>query len=151
MTDQAATPDRPYTDADLRAEAARQYHELTEDPDHGCVGEGMTNSVIHSRANWNSKAWWHSLNEDDRDLAQDAIHDLISGAADVSEWAVTLGAAGLTPHEPYAIRSVTGEWEVAVQVATTGQLTDDARAELLPAIREAVDTVVCRVLGHKPA
>jgi hypothetical protein len=151
MTDQPATPDRPYTDADLRAEAARQHHELTEDPDYGSVGEGMTNSVIHSRADWNSEAWWHSLNEDDRDLAQDAIHDLISGAADVSEWAVTLGAAGLTPHEPYAIHSGPGGYDVAVQVATAGELTDAARGELLAAIRQAVLEASCRVLCVKPA
>ena len=93
---------------------------------------------------------WDDVSEDEHDDAQEKIHDLITGAADVSEWAITLGAAGLTPHEPYAIRSL-GEYDVAVQIATTGQLTDTARDELLDAIREAVLEASCRVLCMKPA
>lgn len=131
--------DRPYTDADLYAEAARQHAVLTEDPDFMGVGEQM-----------DGDATWGRLSEDDFELAQNRIADLIGDAADVSKWAVQLGAAGLTPHEPIAIRSTTAGWEVAVQVATTDQLTDTARADLLDAIRDAVTSTTCRVLGLKP-
>ncbi|MGW1300390.1 hypothetical protein ACWD5R_11340 [Streptomyces sp. NPDC002514] len=77
--------DRPYTDDDLRAEAARQHAALTEDPDFMGVGEQMDDQT------------WRSLSEDAYDAAQRSIHDLINGAADVSEWAVNLGADGLEP------------------------------------------------------
>jgi hypothetical protein len=82
--------DRPYTDDDLRAEAARQHATLTEDPDFVGVGEQMDDEE------------WRSLNADDFDAAQRSIHDLINGAADVSEWAVNLGADGLEP-SPHVI------------------------------------------------
>jgi hypothetical protein len=148
--------DRPYTDADLRAEAARQHHDLTEDPDFMGVGEQMEDSFVPSlRADDSvpslATTWSAALDGDDYGDAQRKIHDLLTNAADVSEWAVQLGAAGLTPHEPIAVRSTTGGWEVAVQVATNPGLTDAARAELLAGIREAVTAVTCRVLGLKPA
>ncbi|MDX2628616.1 hypothetical protein QBA57_28750 [Streptomyces scabiei] len=40
--------DLPYTDDDLRAEAARQHVALTEDPDFMGVGEQMQGSEIES-------------------------------------------------------------------------------------------------------
>ena len=40
--------DRPYTDDDLRAEAARQHAALTEDPDFMGVGEQMQDQEIES-------------------------------------------------------------------------------------------------------
>ena len=147
-------PDLPYTAADLRHEAARQHYDLTEDPDCMSVGDAMWDTHIKSTVTADGGTTWSHLRERDGDAfgaAQLAIHDLITGAADVSEWAITLGAAGLTPHEPHAIHSTTGEWDVAVQVATTGQLTDTARDELLTAIRQAVLEAYCRVLHCKPA
>lgn len=40
---------QPYTDADLRAEAARQLGALTEDPEFMGVGEQMNGADISSR------------------------------------------------------------------------------------------------------
>ncbi|MEU2111855.1 hypothetical protein [Streptomyces sp. NPDC019507] len=77
--------DQPYTQDDLRAEAARQHYTATTDPEFMCVGEQMDDET------------WRSLNEDDHDAAQRAIHSLINGAADVSDWAINLGADGLEP------------------------------------------------------
>jgi hypothetical protein len=138
--------DRPYTDADLIAEAARQHHDLTEDPDYMGVGEQMEYQTITSAPGLT----WDQLGDDDYDSAQEAIHDLIGSAADTSRWAVTLGAAGLTPNEPFAVRSTTGGWQVAVQVATNPEIRDDAHTRLLAEIRTAVDDAVCRVLGMLP-
>jgi hypothetical protein len=138
--------DRPYTDDDLIAEAARQHHELTEDPDFMGVGEQMQGQEVTPDGGVN----WNDFRDETFDAAQRSIHDLITGAADVSEWAVKLGAAELTPHEPLAVRSTTGGWEVAVQVATNPGLTDNARVELLNAIRAAVEETTCRVLGMTP-
>lgn len=82
----------PYTDDDLRHEAARQHKTATEDPDYCCVREQMEDwTPIPSRPG----DYWDELGEGDFDTAQRAIHDLIEGAADTSAWAVNLGADGL--------------------------------------------------------
>lgn len=95
--------DLPYTDADLRHEAARQHHGYTRDRAFDNVGEHMTGAVIHSRQG-EPRACWHDLddiatdgNPDPFDTAQAAIYALIRGAADTSAWAVNLGADGLQP------------------------------------------------------
>ncbi|MEU0671322.1 hypothetical protein ABZ330_00220 [Streptomyces sp. NPDC006172] len=95
--------DRPYTDDDLRAEAARQHAALTEDPDFMGVGEQMQDTEIPSLLppagadGAEGPHWDELLDEDQFDEAQRKIHALITGAADVSEWAVNLGADGLEP------------------------------------------------------
>lgn len=87
--------ERPYTDDDLRAEAAKQLATLGEDPEFMCVGERMEGSPIESTED----STWDQLNDEDFDTAQRSIDDLISNAADVSEWAVNLGADGLEPYD----------------------------------------------------
>jgi hypothetical protein len=91
--------DLPYTDADLRHEAARQLKNTTENTDFVGIGEQMTGTVIPSRAG-EARACWHDLDGLDGDAfgdAQRAIDDLLSKAADTSTWAVQLGADQLAP------------------------------------------------------
>ena len=83
--------DLPYTEDDLLIEAARQHVALTEDPDFGVVGEQMDDDE------------WRSLSAEEFDIAQRRIHGLINAAADVSEWAIHLGADGLEPSNDHAI------------------------------------------------
>ncbi|MGE9282301.1 hypothetical protein ACP4B2_27655 [Streptomyces rochei] len=103
------TTERPYTDDDLRAEAARQHAVLTEDPDFVGVGEQMEDRHIQSTvidedpdfapegATWAGALDPEGDGTDAYAEAQRKIHNLINGAADVSEWAVNLGADGLQP------------------------------------------------------
>lgn len=96
--------DRPYTDDDLRAEAARQHAALIDDPDFMGVGERMDCApVAHTEDGDTVLTWqqllvpegggsWETFGE-----AQRQVHGLINGAADVSEWAINLGADGLEP------------------------------------------------------
>ncbi|MFE0329039.1 hypothetical protein ACFW08_20100 [Streptomyces sp. NPDC058960] len=77
--------DRPYTDDDLRAEAASQHAALLRDPDFMGIGERMDDDT------------WRNLGPDDFEAAQRAVDDLLTKAADISEWAVNLGADGLEP------------------------------------------------------
>ncbi|MFI1734017.1 hypothetical protein ACH40E_33355 [Streptomyces acidicola] len=85
--------DRPYTDDDLRAEAARQHKNATEDPDFSGIGEQMEGHKIPSRGDFQ----WDQLGDHDFETAQRAIDDLLTSAADVSEWAINLGVDGLEP------------------------------------------------------
>ena len=87
--------ERPYTDDDLRAEAARQLAMSTEDPEFMGIAERMEGSKIESA----DDLQWDQLDDDDFDNAQPTIDELINGAADVSEWAIALGADGLEPYD----------------------------------------------------
>jgi hypothetical protein len=137
---------RPYTDADLRTEAARQHALSTEDPDFMGISERMEGSKIPSRGDFQ----WDQLDDADFDTAQRAIDDLLTGAADVSEWAIALGAAGLTPLTEIGIALTTGGYSIAVQIAADPGLTDDAREELIAELSKAITDTAGRVLGCKP-
>lgn len=102
--------DLPYTDADLHHEAARQLKNATEDPDFMGIGEQMDYTPIQSSfvdpdpeqgTKPLSFRTWNQLSHGDFGNAQRAIDDLLGKAADVSEWAVNLGADGLTPTAYY--------------------------------------------------
>jgi hypothetical protein len=139
--------DRPYTDDDLRAEAARQHAALIEDPDFMGVGEQLDGTPIPSTAVdlepetgeplEMSRAWSH-LGDHDFDEAQQKIHDLITGAADVSGWAVGLGADGLEPDEHQLTWSAGQQPIVRVHFAFHDGMSAEARDYLVTAVGEAV-------------
>lgn len=96
----------PYTDDDLRVEAARQHYTATTDPDFVGIGEQMDGSFIDSTVidpdpeqgtEPLTGRKWDDLAPHEFGEAQRAIDDLLGGAADVSEWAINLGADGLEP------------------------------------------------------
>lgn len=116
--------DRPYTDDDLRAEAASQHAALLRDPDFMGIGEHMDDDA------------WRNLSPDDFEAAQRAVNDLLTKAADVSEWAINLGADGLEPVE-HQIGFKAGERPIVrIHFAFAPQLSDDARDTLVQGIGE---------------
>ncbi|MFH8581691.1 hypothetical protein [Streptomyces zaomyceticus] len=119
--------ERPYTDEDLRAEAARQHSTLTEAPDYVDVGEAMEDRMVTPDGN----VEWGDFTDETHAEAQRSIHDLISGAADVSEWAVNLGADGLEPDGHYLQLGVDpGDGDrprVRIHFAFHPDMDDDAR------------------------
>ncbi|MFF0055610.1 hypothetical protein ACFYRI_14595 [Streptomyces microflavus] len=131
-------PEKPYTDEDLRAEAARQLADA-ELPELETVGEQMRNADIASRSHWNRDAWWHSLSDTDRETAQTAIHGLIEGAADVSEWAVNLGADGLEPVGlNLNINDSSGEHRVRLHFAFAPDMDKAIRQEVMDLVADAI-------------
>src|SRR5690606_13017057 len=79
---------------------------LTDDPDYMGVGEQMDGTLIPSTVvdlepetgePLEMGRAWSQLSDHDFDEAQRDIHDLINGAADVSEWAINLSVDGLEP------------------------------------------------------
>lgn len=87
--------DRPYLDEDLRAEAARQHSHLTDRPSFDTVGDLMTGQEV----TLDGGVDWDDFTDETFSAAQLSVHKLITGAADVSEWAVNLGADGLEPYD----------------------------------------------------
>ncbi|MFI2078625.1 hypothetical protein [Streptomyces triculaminicus] len=119
-------PDELYTEDDLRTEAAAQYAAALQDPDSMGIGEQMTDQT------------WRSLNEDDFDTAQRAVGDLLTSAADVSEWAINLGADGLVPDEHELGFNAGDRPIVRIHFAFAPDLPDDIRDGLVVGIGEAL-------------
>jgi hypothetical protein len=141
-----ATPERPYTDADLRAEAARQHAKFTAEPDEGIVGEVMEDGYVPSveTDEDGSARTWAELLEPDGDetpeyaAAQQAVCDLIRDAADVSMWAVTLGADGLEADERVLTIAADGKPFARVHLAFAADYPDEGRDGLIYGIAEAM-------------
>ncbi|MEV5184201.1 hypothetical protein AB0K88_31115 [Streptomyces werraensis] len=89
--------DRPYTDEDLRVEAARQLsaHGPGPGPEQTCAA--MLDARIESTNDSSGQTWSEALSAPELSTPAAAINALINGAADTSEWAVNLGADGLQP------------------------------------------------------
>ncbi|MDX3230549.1 hypothetical protein [Streptomyces sp. ME19-01-6] len=137
--------DHPYTNDDLRAEAARQHKTLTEDPDFMGIGEQMEDGIVPSTREAGAPRSWDSvlrLNADDYDefeKAQRKIHDLIDGAADVSEWAINLGADGLQPISGNLnIKDSHGDDRVRLHLAFAPDMDQDTRKAVIERIADAI-------------
>lgn len=136
--------DLPYTDEDLRAEAARQHTSLTEDPDYMGVGERMQGTEIDSLLppaeadGAEGPHWDDALNDDQFDDAQQKIANLISHAADVSSWAIDLGADGLEPEDHTLAVSGDGKTLVRLHCAFHPDLDDDSRAAFMAGLGQAL-------------
>ena len=111
--------DRPYTDEDLRTEAASQYATALRDPDFMGIGEQMDDVT------------WRSLGPDDFEAAQRSVDDLLTKAADVSEWAIDIGAEGLEPLDSVlSMQTSTGPL-VRIHFAVRPDMPDDMRNALV--------------------
>ncbi|WP_432053666.1 hypothetical protein [Streptomyces sp. bgisy022] len=64
------------------------------------------------------------------------------------EWSNALDTARLTPGPTFGYGLATSGWEAAVHIATSDDLTDATRAELIAALQDSIDATVRRVLGH---
>lgn len=115
--------DQPYTTADLIAEAARQHAGLIEDVEFMGVGERMQGSEVCPGGG----VTWDEFSTETFDVAQDQIHDLINGAADVSAWAVQLGVDGLQPEDHTLSVDGDGKPLVRLHCAFHPDLDDAAR------------------------
>lgn len=82
--------DTPYTDDDLAIEAARQHYVHVRNLDLDDVDMHLDGQTIPSTG-----TAWHDA---DTYTTQTRIHELVTGAADTSTWAVKLGADGWRPH-----------------------------------------------------
>ncbi|UDM00046.1 hypothetical protein [Streptomyces longhuiensis] len=135
--------DRPYTDADLRHEAARQHAGCSWDPDYMGVGEQMSDQPcpptdepgpgLHT---------WGDLTRDEFDEAQRKIHDLINDAANVSAWAVQLGADGLAPSTEHEITVDAGRPIARMHFAFEPDMPEEMRTALVEGVGHAIDTAL---------
>ncbi|MEV6569966.1 hypothetical protein [Streptomyces sp. NPDC051577] len=125
----------PYTDTDLRAEAARQHAELLAGPDYAGIGEQMQGQEVTP----NGGVDWDDFSDETFGKAQRAVHDLITRAADLSEWAVNIGADGLEPAISDSVSLKVGDRTlVRVHVAFERGLPDDLRQAFIQSLGEDI-------------
>lgn len=137
---------RPYTTADLRAEAAGQHATATADPDFMGIGEQMLGALIPSTVtdpdapatSRDGGRTWDMLARDDFEAAQRAVDALLHGAADVSDWAIALGADGLEPSPDTVEMKGDGQPIVRVHFAFAEDMPDDARAAFIVRLSSAL-------------
>lgn len=135
---------RPYTDEDLRAEAARQHYLLTAHLDTRRVLARMLDGKVKSTCSLDPEdglTWDEALNCEDLDEPKRDVTELIRKAADVSEWAVDMGADGLEP-TPHTITidssTLQGEF-VRLHFAFHPDAPADARARFVAALRQGIE------------
>lgn len=139
--------DRPYTDEDLRTEAARQHYVATLDPDFMGIGEQMDGRFISSSvddpdpeqgAEPVTGRTWDSLNPEEFGKAQRAVDDLLGKAADLSDWAINLGADDLEP-EDHSITVNGDDRPIArIHFAFEPGMPDEMRTALVEGIGQAI-------------
>jgi hypothetical protein len=127
----------PYTDDDVRAEAARQLRAAV-DPE--LMGESLQfeGHKIPSRGDFQ----WDQLDEEDFHNADREICELVEDAVDLSAWSVNLGARHLKTTTELAWGRGGDAWDLAVQIAHRPGLSTELRDALASAIRGAVNLVL---------
>ncbi|MET9073925.1 hypothetical protein ABZX95_17495 [Streptomyces sp. NPDC004232] len=132
--------DRPYTEDDLRTEAARQYAEVLRSPDWLEVQGEMQGTPIPSTTT-GQVVRWHELPGDDYHDAVNAVQELLEDAPDLSRWAVDLGACCLTKTTNLAWGHG-DNWALAVQIAHRRGVDDELHTALVDAVRAAVRSIL---------
>jgi len=132
--------DFPYTDADLRAEAARQFAEVLRAPDRLEVEDEMRGSPIPSRSG-DQTVYWGQLSVDDLHDAANDVHELLDDVPDLSRWTIGLSGSVLTRTTDLAWGHG-DNWHLAVQVAHRRGVDDELHTALIDAVRDAVSRVL---------
>lgn len=122
----------PYTDDDLRAEAARQIKYTLDNLDTDGLLDASTYELGHGGR-------WEQLAEGDWRDALRRVDELVEGAADVSEWAVNLGADGLEPSAAHEITIDAGRPIARVLFAFEPGMPEEMRTALVEGLSHALD------------
>lgn len=126
--------DHPYTDEDLRSAAALMHYAMTTEPN-----PADADSVLSGHP-----AWAHvEVGSDEEDTLRESVVELVSGAADVSEWAINLGADGLEPSDDHVI-TVNADNGVErpiarIHFAFEPDMPEEMRTALVQGIGQALD------------
>lgn len=135
--------DHPYTDNDLRTEATRQYAEVLDFPDRLEVGDEMQGQPIASTVvdlepetgePLEMSRTWGQLSGDGFHTSRNEVHKLLEGAADVSQWAINLGADVLVPSEHHVDIDCEGVLAVRIHYAFHMDLPQHLREAFIAAI-----------------
>jgi len=129
-----------FNDVQVHRAAADLHHFLT-------TGTGPVKIDEFLRAH---PAWEiHEIEDARQTDFREQVALLVDQAADVSQWAVELGALALTPYHAHAWRTNEGV-DVAVQIAAGAAMKPAFRNEIAHAVQVAVEDVYAKFLGRVP-
>lgn len=115
-----------YTEEDVRVEAARQYKEILSDADSLSVMERMAD-----------RSPWGPLEEDALADAEEKVSSEMKRAADLSRWAVDMGAEALVPAaDEVTIRDNTGRAIMRVHFAFEPELTRESQTSVMGSVAQ---------------
>ncbi|MER7707199.1 hypothetical protein ABTX81_30400 [Kitasatospora sp. NPDC097605] len=121
---------QPYTDIDLRIEAASQLDTAGEDFSYLGIAEAMQGEEP-----------WSTLDAGDFDTAHRKIDDLLRNAPGLGDWAVEMGADGLVPYD--RALTVLGDTSkqplVRVHFAFAPEMSEAARNAFVTGLGEATN------------
>lgn len=130
--------DQPYTDDDLRAEAARQLSAHGPGASRERTYAAMLDAPIESTRDTGGPTWSEALDALELSTPAATINALINDAADVSEWAVHLGADGLEPlGEQLTAHTQDGPW-FRLHFAVRPDMPDDMRRALVEGVGQEI-------------
>lgn len=121
--------EQPYTDADLRAAAALMHYAMTTEPN-----PADADAVLSGHSAWANV----EVGSDEEDQLRESVVELVSGAADVSEWAINLGADRLEPSENSITMRGAGLPIARIHFAFEPGMPDSMRAALVEGIGQAI-------------
>ncbi|MFD4257754.1 hypothetical protein ACFWR9_08980 [Streptomyces sp. NPDC058534] len=129
----------PYTDDDLRAEAARQLsaHGPSTSPEQAYAA--MLDAHVESRRDTDGLTWREALDVPELDAPSRSIHALIRGAADTSKWAVNLAADNLQPSTEHTITLNAGRPIARIHFAFEPGMHEEMRTLLVEGIGDAIN------------
>ncbi|MFD9192940.1 hypothetical protein ACFWCA_32600 [Streptomyces phaeochromogenes] len=134
--------DHQFTDDDLRAAAALMHYALTIEPApadaHAALGENPRWLLVDPGS-------------DEDDNLREATVELVSKAADISRWAVDLGADGLEPEEHQFTLSAGPKPIIRVHFGFAPELDDEARAAFVQGLGAAAAREMRLALEENPA
>jgi hypothetical protein len=149
---------QPYTDDDLRREAARQYAEALHNPGLIDVQDGMQGTPIPSTVvdlepetgePLEMSRAWHQLSGDGFHDARNEVHELLESAVDLSRWAVDLGACGLRKTTELAWGHGNA-WDLAVQIAHRPGVAPELHEAIVSAVQTAVTDALAAQGAPRP-
>lgn len=133
--------EHPYTRDDLIAEAASCREALSIPPTPDDIRRQLPDAYIDSHrtpSSGHEATWGAVVGDSSLDHPTDQIHALIEGAADVSAWAVQLGADGLEPEEHSITVSGNSRPIARIHFAFEPGMPDDMRTALVEGIGQAI-------------
>lgn len=120
-----------YTEEDIRVEAARQYKEILSDSGYTSVGERM-----------DGESRWRGLDDDDWDKAANAVEDRLDKVADLSRWAVDMGANGLQPSGDGVTAKAGDVPRVQVHFAFAPDVNEEARFKVITSVGQYLSQII---------
>ncbi|WP_327671876.1 MULTISPECIES: hypothetical protein [unclassified Streptomyces] len=134
--------ERPYTDDDLRDQAAGLIQCISSPPTLDDVKQWLTDAWIPSIRTEDSgpeATWGGILDAGEVRTAADHINSLIEGAADTSTWGVHLGADNLVPSTEHQL-TLDGDDKPFARIlfAFEPDMSDEMKNSLVTSLAQAI-------------